>query len=86
MDHGVELPLGGIPPAHILDHNGVAGLHGAQDVERIAVYYSVFLVIGCAREEHWRGRCPVEPIHVGRQPHPITHRHHDVLVNQNGCH
>jgi hypothetical protein len=50
VEHGIELALGGIsPPAHILDHNGAAGFHSAQDLE-IAAYFGVFLVIRRAGE------------------------------------
>src|SRR5947209_19987756 len=88
LEHGVELALRAIPPAHILDHNGIARLHGAQHVERDASTASegAFLVIGGAREEYRGGCTAIQPIHVSREPYPIAHRHHDVLVNQNGCH
>src|SRR5205814_10332307 len=52
-----ELALRCESATHVLDHDGVPGLHGAEDVERdtAAANHCLFLVVRRARHEHRRG-------------------------------
>jgi hypothetical protein len=52
-----ELALRRESTTHVLDYDGVPGLHGAEDVERdtAAANHCVFLVVRRARHEHRRG-------------------------------
>ena len=86
LEHHIPLPFRGKTPARVLNNDHVAGLHHAQQVERIIAGDDPVFIVGRAGQNGRLRRSAVQTVNIGGKFHPIAHRRHHVFFNQDSFH